>query len=115
MSAGLWTVLILDISALVAVGTMLVLAWTNRHPTGGRYLLPMLVGVEVWVLGDLIAQLPVGTGAVRGAVTLQLVASGGAILFLLSFVLAYTGRGDVLESPFSKLLFVEPVGFALLP
>jgi PAS domain S-box-containing protein len=114
MSAVLWTVLILDLAALVAVGTMLVLTWTNRHPTGGRYLLPMLVGVEAWVLGDLVAQLPVGLGVLRAAVTLQLVASGGVVLCLLLFVLTYTGRDDVVDSRFSTLLLVEPVGFALL-
>ena len=114
MSAVLWTIRVLDLAAAVAVGVMLVLAWTAPRRAERRFLLPMLVGVEAWVLGDLIAKSPVGTGVVHAAVTLQLVASGGAVLCLLLFVLAYTGRGDAIRGSTVGFLLVEPVGFGLL-
>jgi PAS domain S-box-containing protein len=114
MSAVLWTIRVLDLAAAVAVGLMLVLAWTAPQRAERRFLIPMLVGVEAWVLGDLIAKSTVDAGVVRGAVLLQLAASGVAVLFLLLFVLAYTGREDAIRAPTVALLLVEPVGFVLL-
>ncbi|MEF8869800.1 MAG: histidine kinase N-terminal 7TM domain-containing protein [Haloarculaceae archaeon] len=105
---------VLDVAALAAVGVMLVLAWTTAQQPERRFLVPMLVGVEAWVLGDLIAKSTVGLDVVYGAVILQLVASGGAVLCLLLFVLVYTGRGDAIRTPLVALLLVEPVGFGLL-
>jgi PAS domain S-box-containing protein len=114
MSAVLWAVRVLDAAAMVAVGVMLVLAWTNRHRRQGRFLFLMLIGVEVWIAGDLVAKLPTGPAVVRWAVVAQLVASAGAVLFLVLFVLTYTGRGDVVGSRLVGLLTIEPVVFGLL-
>jgi PAS domain S-box-containing protein len=114
MTAVLWMIRVLDLAALAAVGVMLVLAWTTAQRPERRFLVPMLVGVEAWVLGDLIAKSTVGLDVVYGAVILQLVASGGAVLCLLLFVLAYTGRGDAIRAPLVGFLLVEPVGFGLL-
>ncbi|MFB6171232.1 MAG: histidine kinase N-terminal 7TM domain-containing protein [Haloarculaceae archaeon] len=114
VSTGPWTIRALDVASMVAVGVMLALAWTRRDRIEGRLLVPMLVGVEVWVLGDLIAQSPVPVAVLRGAVTLQLVTSGAVVLCLLLFVLAYTGRSDAIGPPLVALLLVEPVGFTVL-
>ncbi|MEF8841638.1 MAG: histidine kinase N-terminal 7TM domain-containing protein [Haloarculaceae archaeon] len=114
MSAALWIVRVLDIGAMVAVAVMLGLAWSHRGRTERCFLVPMLIGVEAWILGDLIAKSPVGAGVVRGAVVLQLVVSGVVVLSLVLFVLAYTGREDVIRPPLVASLSVEPVAFALL-
>ncbi|MFB6136590.1 MAG: histidine kinase N-terminal 7TM domain-containing protein [Halobacteriaceae archaeon] len=114
MSAVLWSIRALDVAAMVAVGTMLALAWPRRRRPGGRFLAPMLVGIEGWILGDFLAQSPVGVGVLRAAVALQLVTTGVVVLALLLFVLTYSGRGDVARSRLAALLAVEPVGFALL-
>jgi PAS domain S-box-containing protein len=114
MTAVLWTIRMLDVAAAAAVGVLLVLALTTAKRPERRFLVPMLVGVEAWVLGDLIAKSPVGPGVVRAAVILQLVVSGGVVLCLLLFVLAYTGRGDAIRAPLVGLLLVEPLGFGLL-
>jgi PAS domain S-box-containing protein len=111
---ALTAIRLLDAVALAFVVGLLGIAWTRRGDADARLLFGMLVGVAVWIAGDLLARLPAGAGWTVPNVNAQLTASAVAVAFLFLFVAEYTGRRELLSGRYRAAIAVEPVALTAL-